>query len=134
MRHSGGDIYGTDYPTPDGTCVRDYIHVTDLAEAHVKALGYLIAGGASTAINLGTGEGLTVREVIGAVERVTGRTVPRREVPRRPGDPAVLVADASKAARLLDWRARCSDIDTIVRTAWNWHIRHGEGPRAAEHG
>jgi UDP-glucose-4-epimerase GalE len=115
------DIYGTDYPTPDGTCVRDYIHVTDLAEAHVRALDYLLAGGESVAVNLGTGNGHTVREVIAAIERVTGRPVPRREVGRREGDPPALVADPSRAAQLFGWRARHSDLDTIVRTAWDWH-------------
>ena len=117
------DVFGTDYPTPDGTAVRDYIHVQDLAEAHVKALGYLFDGGQTTQVNLGTGTGNSVREVIDAVERVTGRTVPRREVARRAGDPPELVADPSKANGLLGWKPRMSDIDSIIRTAWAWHTR-----------
>ena len=117
------DVYGTDYPTPDGTAVRDYIHVQDLAEAHVKALAYLFDGGETTQVNLGTGTGNSVREVIDAVERVTGRPVPRREVARRAGDPPELVADPSKANRLLGWTPALSDIDSIIRTAWAWHTR-----------
>ena len=118
------DIFGTDYDTPDGTCIRDYIHVSDLAEAHVRALDYLLAGGQSVAANLGTGTGHTVREVIGAVERVTGRTVPTREVARRAGDPPALVADAALARRLFGWVPAASDLDTIVDTAWRWHRKH----------
>jgi UDP-glucose-4-epimerase GalE len=115
------EVYGTDYPTRDGTAIRDYIHVTDLAEAHVKAIEYLEQGGATTAINLGTGEGHTVKEVIEAAEKVTGRPVPRREVDRRAGDPPALVADARRAKEVLGWQARMSDLPTIVRTAWDWH-------------
>jgi UDP-glucose-4-epimerase GalE len=115
------DVYGTDYPTRDGTAVRDYIHVTDLAEAHVKAIEYLEKGGATTAINLGTGDGHTVKEVIDAAEKVTGRKVPRREVDRRAGDPPALVADAKRANEVLGWRPRMSDLETIVGTAWKWH-------------
>lgn len=114
-------VYGTDYETRDGTAIRDYIHVTDLADAHVKAIQYLERGGETTAINLGTGAGHTVREVIEAVERVTGRNVPRREVGRRAGDPPSLVADARRAGSVLGWRPQMSDLDSIVRTAWNWH-------------
>ena len=117
------DVFGTDYPTPDGTAVRDYIHVQDLADAHVKALAYLFDGGETTQVNLGTGTGNSVREVIDAVERVTGRQVPRREVARRAGDPPELVADPSKANRLLGWQPALSDIDSIIRTAWAWHTR-----------
>lgn len=117
------DVYGTDYPTPDGTAVRDYIHVQDLADAHVKALAYLFEGGATTRVNLGTGTGNSVREVIDAVERVTGRPVPKREVARRAGDPPELVADPSKANSLLGWKPQMSDIDSIIRTAWAWHTR-----------
>jgi UDP-glucose-4-epimerase GalE len=119
------DILGTDYPTPDGTAVRDYIHVQDLAEAHVRALEHLLGGGGSLELNLGTGAGHSVREVIAAAERVTGRRVPRREAARRPGDPAVLVADASRAGELLGWRPQLSDLDTILKTAWAWHSRRG---------
>jgi UDP-glucose-4-epimerase GalE len=116
-------VFGTDYPTPDGTAIRDYIHVTDLADAHVKAIGYLERGGETTALNLGTGEGQTVRDVILAAERVTGRKVPRREVGRRAGDPPALVADARRANEALGWKPVMSDLDSILRTAWNWHIR-----------
>jgi UDP-glucose-4-epimerase GalE len=115
------DVFGTDYPTRDGTCERDYIHVSDLADAHVQALRYLAEGGPTTAINLGTGEGHTVREVINAVETVTGRPVPRRETGRRAGDPPILVADARRAAKILGWTPSRSDLQTIVRTAWAWH-------------
>src|SRR6266852_5138214 len=108
------DIYGTDYPTQDGSAVRDYIHVQDLAEAHVAALGHLRDGGASLALNLGTGNGHSVREVIAAAERLTGRPIARREMTRRPGDPAVLVADARGARERLGWSARMSDLDSII--------------------
>ena len=122
-------IFGTDYPTPDGSAVRDYIHVTDLADAHVRALADLAAGGAGGALNLGTGRGISVREVIAAVERVTGRPVPRREAPRRPGDPPELVADPGLAAARLGWRPRHSDLDTIVRTALAWETRRARSSR-----
>ncbi len=125
-RRAAIDIYGTDYPTEDGSCVRDYIHVADLADAHVRALDYLIEGGETTQVNLGTGMGYSVREVIAAVERVTGKRVPRREMPRRAGDPAVLVADPSKARRVLGWLPTNSDLDTIIHTAWTWHLRTPE--------
>src|SRR6516165_8223925 len=115
------DIYGTDYPTPDGTAVRDYTHVEDLAEAHLRALEHLHAGCESTALNLGTGHGHSVRDVIAAAESVCGRTIPRREAARRPGDPPMLVADPSLAAERLDWRAQHSDLGTIIRTAFAWH-------------
>ncbi len=114
-------IFGTDYPTPDGTAVRDYIHVADLAEAHLLALDHLAAGKASFAANVGTGAGHSVREVIAAVERVSGRTVPRREAGRRPGDAPSLVADPSRARELLNFRPRYPDLSTIVEHAWKWH-------------
>jgi UDP-glucose-4-epimerase GalE len=117
------DIYGTDYPTSDGTAVRDYIHVEDLAQAHLCALEHLCAGCESTALNLGTGRGHSVREVIAAAESVSGRAIPRREVARRPGDPPVLVADPSRAAERLGWRAQRSDLRTIIGTAFAWHER-----------
>jgi UDP-glucose-4-epimerase GalE len=126
-RRSHIGVYGTDYPTPDGTAIRDYIHVCDLAEAHVKALEYLIRGGASTAVNLGTGTGYSVKEVIGSVERITGKAVPRRYEDRRAGDPPSLVADADRGARLLDWTPRQSDIDMIVKSAWHWHQSPAHG-------
>ena len=119
------DIFGTDYPTPDGTAIRDYIDVTDLAVAHVAALNYLFDGGIAIALNLGTGTGHSVREVIASVERVSTRTVPVREAPRRPGDPPVLVADPSKARKVLGWNPKITDLDGIVRTAWTWHTRGG---------
>jgi UDP-glucose-4-epimerase GalE len=113
-------IFGSDYATPDGTCVRDYIHVSDLADAHVLALQYLEReGGESVAINLGTGRGNSVLEVIRAAEKVTGRTVRRKMGARRAGDPPVLVADASKAERVLGWTAK-RDLDDIVSSAWAW--------------
>ena len=123
------EIYGADYPTPDGTAVRDYIHVTDLADAHVRALADLAAGGDSVALNLGTGSGASVREVIAAVERVAGRPVPRRQAARRPGDPPQLVADAALAAARLRWRPRHSDLEMIIRTALAWES--GRNPAAA---
>ena len=114
-------VMGTDYDTPDGTAVRDYIHVTDLADAHVRSLAYLERGGASAALNLGTGQGHSVREVIAMVERVTGLTVPRTDAPRRAGDPPALVAAAGRAQALLGWQPASSDLETIVRTATAWH-------------
>jgi len=101
--------------------VRDYIHVADLADAHVKALDYLFAGGESIAMNLGTGNGHSVKDVISVAQEVTGRPVPHNIVPRREGDPAMLVADASLAARVLDWHPQHSNLDSIIRTAWKWH-------------
>jgi UDP-glucose-4-epimerase GalE len=115
------DIYGTDYPTPDGTAIRDYIHVQDLVEAHLRALEHLGAGRESAALNLGTGRGHSVREVVRVAEAVSGRHIPCRDTARRPGDPPALVADPSLAAELLGWRARVSDLDTIIRTALAWH-------------
>jgi UDP-arabinose 4-epimerase len=125
------DVLGTDYPTPDGTAVRDYIHVQDLAEAHVKALHLLLRGGLSITVNLGTGVGHSVREVIAAAERVTGRRVPRRAAPRRSGDPPVLVADPSRARELLGWSPKLSDLDTIIKTAWAWHGRELQARQTA---
>jgi UDP-arabinose 4-epimerase len=120
-------IFGTDYPTPDGTAIRDYIHVEDLANAHVRALQYLADGGASTALNLATGRGYSVREIIAAVARAAGCNVPQREAPRRPGDPPALIADPSLAHSVLGWRAECSDLDTIIRSALAWEMRqHNE--------
>jgi len=113
-------LFGTDYPTPDGTCIRDYIHVTDLADAHVRAIEALLGGQSVGAHNLGTGRGTSNREILAAVERVTGRSVPVTEAPRRPGDPPELVADARRFADAFGWEPRHSDIDTIVRTAWSW--------------
>ena len=120
------EVYGTDYPTPDGTALRDYIHVADLADAHVKALEYLARGGESRALNLGTGQGHTVREVIAAVAKARGSPVPTRDAPRREGDPPALVADPTKAMGFLKWKPRCSDLVTIVESAWRWHERNSE--------
>jgi UDP-arabinose 4-epimerase len=113
-------IFGTDYPTPDGTAVRDYIHVADLAEAHLRALDRLGSGAASQAINLGTGQGHSVREVVEAVARVGGRSVPVVEAPRRPGDPAELVAAPGRAQQVLGWTSRYA-LERIVEHAWAWH-------------
>jgi UDP-arabinose 4-epimerase len=115
-------VFGSDYPTPDGTCVRDYIHVNDLASAHLKALEYLAAGKDSFAVNVGTGIGASVQEVIAAVEKVTGKRVPRRVVPRRAGDPPALVADPTRAQTLLHWKAG-RGLQNIVATAWKWMQR-----------
>jgi UDP-arabinose 4-epimerase len=115
-------VFGSDYPTSDGTCIRDYIHVTDLAEAHVKALEHLVGGGTSIALNLGTGRGHSVKEVITAVEAIAGKPVRTRFGPRRAGDPPVLVADPSRAESVLGWKAKRS-LTEIVSTAWQWHKR-----------
>ncbi|MDD8024923.1 MAG: UDP-glucose 4-epimerase GalE [Acidobacteriota bacterium] len=119
------EIFGTDFPTPDGTAVRDYIHVSDLAEAHVLSLEHLLAGGAGGAVNLGTHRGYSVREVLARAERIAGRRVPRVERPRRLGDVPVLLASAEKAERLLAWTPRFSDLDAILGTAWAWHSGRG---------
>lgn len=117
------DIYGADYPTRDGTAVRDYVHVCDLADAHLKAVDHLAAGGASETFNLGTGSGVTVREIAQAVERVCGRRLKLRVAARRQGDPPVLIASPAKAEELLGWTPSRSAIDDIVRDAWRWHLR-----------
>ena len=114
-------IYGSDYPTPDGTAIRDYIHVDDLADAHVLALEHLLSARDGLVLNLGTGSGCSVRELIDAVTRVSGRDVPVIEEARRPGDAPVLVADPARAQKLLGWRPVYTDIDAIIATAWKWH-------------
>ena len=121
------DIYGDDYPTPDGTCQRDYVHVSDLATAHVLALEALQSGGPSTAYNLGNGRPYSVREVVSAVERVSGSLVHTRTADRRPGDPAVLYASSDRAKRELRWAPQYEDIDAIVGTALRWHRSHPKG-------
>jgi UDP-glucose-4-epimerase GalE len=121
------DIFGEDYPTPDGTCLRDYIHVTDLAEAHLKALARLARGEESATYNVGTERPSSVKDVIAAVERVTGNPVTRRSAPRRPGDPAVLYASAQRIRHHLGWTPQYADLDTIVRDAWRWHSTHPRG-------
>jgi len=114
------EVFGTDYNTPDGTCIRDYIHVEDLADAHGLALDHLVAGGDSIRCNLGTGVGVSVKEIISAVEEVTGKTVPVKYGPRREGDPDMLVADPAYAKEVLGWEASRKDIREMVRPAWNW--------------
>ena len=120
-RHEAVDVYGTDYPTADGTCIRDYIHVLDLSQTHVLGLRHLEAGGASEAFNLGNGNGFSVRQVLETAKRVTGRSVASRPAPRRPGDPPVLVGSSEKARRLLGWTPTFDTLETIVQTAWAWH-------------
>jgi UDP-glucose 4-epimerase len=127
---SGGpglQVFGDDYPTPDGTCLRDYVHVTDLADAHVRALESMVETGRSAAYNLGTGRPHSVKDVIGAVETATGRRVPWTLAARRPGDPAALYAAPGKAQAELRWQPRYSDLETIVRTAWDWRRAHPRG-------
>ena len=119
-------LFGDDYPTPDGTCVRDYVHVDDLGTAHVKALEQLRPGD-QVKLNLGTGKGYSVRQVIEACRRVTDHSIPVRVGPRRPGDPPELVADSSRAQKTLDWKPHYTSIDAIVATAWNWHRTHPHG-------
>ncbi|SRR6266478_9101409 len=114
------EMYGVDYPTTDGTAIRDYVHVSDLAEAHVLALQHLLSNSESFAVNLGTGHGVSVREVIAAVQRIAGVSIDARPAPRRPGDPAVLVACPARADALLRWRPKFSALDRIVSTAWHW--------------
>jgi UDP-glucose-4-epimerase GalE len=124
-QHRSLSVYGADYPTPDGTAIRDYIHVTDLADAHVLALEHLLAGGESSPLNLGTGKGTSVREICLAVSRVTGRPVPVQEAGRRPGDPPALVAEASRGGEVLGWQPQYSDLETIIETAWRAEqVRH----------
>lgn len=127
---SGGrplQVFGEDYPTPDGTCLRDYVHVADLADAHVLALHHLDAGGGSATYNVGTERPSSVLEVIRVVERVMGRRVARESAPRRPGDPAVLYASAARIRSELGWTPRRPDLETIVADAWRWHSAHPRG-------
>ena len=123
-------VFGQDYPTPDGTCLRDYIHVCDLADAHVLALRALAAGGASAAYNAGTGQPQSVKQVIDAVSRVVGSPVQWTPAPRRPGDPAALFASSERLQRDLGWKPRYADLDAIVRHAWQWHRTHPNGYRS----
>lgn len=119
-------IFGTDYDTPDGTCIRDYIHVTDLAQAHVQGLEYLLNGGETAVFNLGNGSGFSVREVIQAARNITGHSIPVVESDRRPGDPAVLVGSAKKAQEVLGWKPEYFQLEAILEHAWQWHQRrHG---------
>ena len=120
-------VFGNDYQTPDGTCLRDFVHVADLADAHVLALGSLLEGGASGAFNLGNGRGASVKELIAAVERVTKKRVAYTMGPRRSGDPAALVASSARAKSVLGWRPKYDALDKIVSTAWAWHQAHPQG-------
>jgi len=120
-------IFGDDYPTRDGTCVRDYVHVSDLAAAHILTLEALIAGGASRRYNLGNGAGFTVKEVIDAARTITGHAIPARVVERRAGDPATLIASSETIRRELGWAPRYATIESIIETAWNWHKDHPRG-------
>ena len=120
-------IYGADYDTPDGTCIRDYIHVTDLAKAHILAVEYLMKGGESNVFNLGNGVGYSVREVIETARKVTGHQIPAVEIPRRAGDPARLVASGEKAKAILGWKPEITELEDIIRSAWAWHSSHPNG-------
>ena len=125
----GITVFGTDYDTPDGTCIRDYIHVDDLADAHLRALDYLMKGGDTNWFNLGTGNGFSVKQIIDAAEKVTGMKAPVEYGPRREGDPARLIADSRKAAEILGWIPKYQDVTQIVETAWKWH----NGPRGGHY-
>ena len=114
-------IFGSDYPTPDGTCVRDYVHVNDIAQAHIKAFEYLLDGGESDSFNIGNGKGFSVKEVIQTCKKVTGRDFPVIMGDKRPGDPAILVADSTKIREKLNWNPKFDNLEDIVETAWNWH-------------
>ena len=120
-------VFGTDYDTPDGTCIRDYIHVTDLAQAHILGLDHLLKGGSSEVFNLGNGQGFSIQQVIEAAHVVTGRPIPVTLADRRPGDPPILVGSGEKAKRLLGWQPQYADLETILEHAWQWHQkRHGD--------
>ena len=120
-------IYGNDYQTPDGTNVRDYVHVTDLAQAHILALKYLQAGNPSTAFNLGSNQGFSVQEIIQAARKVTQKAIPTEIAPRRGGDPDILIADSSRAKSILGWQPQYTDIQEIIKTAWTWKQKHPQG-------
>jgi UDP-glucose 4-epimerase len=120
-------LFGNDYETPDGSCIRDYIHVTDLAQAHLKALDRLRAGGCSDVYNLGNGKGFSNREVVELARKVTGRPIKAIDAPRRPGDPDILIASSEKAMKELGWKPQYTDLGAIIETAWNWHKNHPNG-------
>ncbi len=126
-KREGISVFGTDYGTHDGSCVRDYIHIADLAAAHWRALGYLRRGGKSDFFNLGTGRGQSVLEVIEAARRVSGRKIQVKKEARRPGDASYLVADAEKAREILDWEPAYLEIETTIESAWKWHLAHPDG-------
>jgi len=119
-------IFGTNYPTPDGTCIRDYIHVSDLSGAHLLALNSLLSGGDSAVYNLGNNRGYSVREVIELARKVTGRPIPAIEADKRPGDPATLIASSDKIKKKLGWKPEYEDLETIIKTAWKWHQREAD--------
>lgn len=121
------NVFGDDYDTPDGTCLRDYVHVCDLAQAHLLALEHLQKGAGSGIFNLGSAQGFSVKEIIEAAERVTGRPIKRETKPRRAGDPARLVADSAKAKKILGWRPKYDSVEDIIATAWAWHQKHPNG-------
>ena len=123
------DVFGTDYPTPDGSAIRDYVHVADIADAHVRALNVKVDARKPVAVNLGTGTGRSVREVIEVARRVTGRPIRANEQPRRPGDPPALVAAVDRARAVLGWQAKQSSLDEIIQSAWRWHQAHPNGYR-----
>lgn len=120
-------VFGEDYPTPDGSCLRDYIHVSDLADAHILALDRILAGGESRTYNLGNGEGFSVKEIINIAREVTGREIKAEIVERRAGDPAVLVASSEKAQEELGWKPKYADVRTVIESAWKWHVNHPNG-------
>ena len=122
-------VFGKDYPTADGTCIRDYIHVSDLTHAHLLALEALLAGGESAVYNLGNSRGYSVREVIEVARKVTGHPIPSTDADRRPGDPAVLIAGSDRIRQELGWQARYEDLETIIKTAWIWHKNDAKRPR-----
>jgi UDP-glucose 4-epimerase len=122
-------VFGDDYPTPDGTCVRDYIHIADIADAHERALN-ILRGHASEKINLGNGTGFSVLDVIKTAEKVAGEVIPYRVSARREGDPAVLVASADKAGKVLGWRPAYASLESIIESAWKWHVEHPHGYRS----
>ncbi len=120
-------VFGDDYPTPDGTCLRDYIHVIDLADAHVLALEYLRKGGESNIFNLGNGQGFSVKEMIEAAKKATGKDIKVEMGARRAGDPAQLIASSEKARKVLGWQPRYTDVEQVIGTAWTWHQKHPDG-------
>ena len=123
-------IFGNDYDTKDGTCVRDYIHVNDLAQAHILAMEYLRNGNESNIFNLGNGVGFTVKEVVETARKVTGHPIPAKEETRQAGDPSTLIASSSKAKEILGWNPKFDDLETIITTAWKWHRNHPNGYEA----
>ena len=123
-------IYGNDYPTRDGTCIRDYIHIDDLAQAHLLAIKRLLHSRGSEVFNLGNGAGYSVKEVIAVARKITGHPIPTQITARRKGDPAVLIGASAKAEKKLGWKPLCTDLDTIIASAWNWHKKHPDGYRS----